>query len=100
MADPGVKQIEPLSAGQIAQFKRDGFLVLPAVLDLELCRQVRDEMWETIQTHFPRMKRDDPTTWGHITEEESDRFKARRPEATPTSTGGDIGSRYVTALKT
>ena len=36
---PNVQQVPLLTANQIAQFKRDGFLVLPAVLDPELCRQ-------------------------------------------------------------
>ena len=79
MSTPGVKQVETLSVDQIVQFKREGFLVLPAVLDAELCRQARDEMWEAIQAHLPRMKRDDPSTWGPVTEEESARLKAQRP---------------------
>ena len=36
-------------------------------------------MWEVIQTHLPRMKRDDPSTWGPITEEESIKLQ-HRPE--------------------
>ena len=28
-----IKQVAPLTTAQIAQFKRDGYLVLPAVLD-------------------------------------------------------------------
>ena len=82
MSTSSLKQVEPLSANQIAQFKREGFLVLPAVLDPELCRQARDEMWEAIKAHLPRMKRSDPSTWDPITEEESAR--AQRPEG-----GGD-----------
>ena len=39
-----MKQVDLLSPDQIAQFKRDGFLVLPTVLDPELCRQVRDDI--------------------------------------------------------
>lgn len=49
MSTSNFKSIEPLTTDQIAQFKRDGFLVLEEVLDPELCRQARDEMWETIQ---------------------------------------------------
>jgi hypothetical protein len=77
---PNVKQVEPLTANQIAQFKRDGFLTLPAVLDPELCRQARDDMWETIAANLPRMKRNDPSTWGPFTEEESAKLSARQPE--------------------
>ena len=83
MSTPNVKSIEPLTADQIDQFKRDGVLVLKGVLDPELCRQARDEMWKVIQTHLPRMERDDPSTWGPITEEENDRLQ-HRPEG-----GGD-----------
>ena len=83
MSTPSFKSIEPLTADQIDQFKRDGFLVLKGVLDPELCRQARDEMWEVIQTHLPRLKRDDPSTWGPITEEENTRLQ-HRPEG-----GGD-----------
>ena len=83
MSTPSFKSIEPLTADQIDQFKRDGFLVLKAVLDPELCRQARHEMWEVIQTHLPRMKRDDPSTWGPITEEENAKLQ-HRPEG-----GGD-----------
>ena len=83
MSNPSVKQIAPLTTEQIDQFKRDGFLVLPSVLDPELCRQARDEMWETIETYLPRMKRDDPATWYPITQEETTRLRVR-PEG-----GGD-----------
>ena len=76
---PSVPQVAPLTASQIAQFKRDGVLVLPAVLDPDLCRRARDDMWETIAADLPRMKRDDPSTWGPITAEETARFSARRP---------------------
>jgi len=56
-------QVEPLSESQIAQFKRDGVLVLPGVLDVDLCRQARNQMWKIIAEHRPSMKRDDPGTW-------------------------------------
>ena len=81
---PSAKQVPLLTASQIAQFKRDGFLVLPAVLDPERCRGARDAMWDAIATHLPRMKRDDPSTWGPLTEEESAELNAQRPEV-----GGD-----------
>ena len=84
MSTPGFKQVEPLSATQINQFNRKGFLVLPAVLDPGLCRQARDDMWAAIEAHLPRMKRGTPSTWGPITEEESAMLKAQRPEG-----GGD-----------
>ena len=77
MSTPSFKSIDPLTADQIAQFKREGFLVLEGVLDPELCRQARDEMWAVIQAHLPRMKRDDPPTWGPITEEENAKLQHR-----------------------
>ena len=93
-SSPSVKQVESLTASQIAQFKRDGFLVLPAVLDPELCRQARDEMWEAIEANLPRMKRDDSSTWGHVTEEESTELKAQRPEGGGDPYFGGGGHRF------
>lgn len=75
-------QVEPISESQIAQFKRDGILVLPGVLDLDLCRQARDQMWKVIAECRPSMKRDDPSTWLPFTEEEAGSYQ--RPEG-----GGD-----------
>ena len=80
MSSQGIKSIEPLIADQIAQFKRDGFLILRGVLDPELCRQARDDMWDVIQTRLPRMKRDNPSTWEPITDEESAKLRAMQPE--------------------
>lgn len=68
---PDVNQVPLLTPNQIEQFKRDGYLVLPGALDPDLCRQTRDEMWKTTATGLPRMKRDDPSTWTPITDEES-----------------------------
>ena len=65
-------QVPLLTESQVAQFKRDGMLVLPGVLDLDLCRQVRDQMWSVIATHRPAMKRDDPATWVPFTKEEAE----------------------------
>ena len=80
MSSQGIKSIKPLTADQIAQFKRDGFLILRGVLDPALCRQARDDMWDVIQTRLPRMKRDDPSTWEPITDKESAKLQAMRPE--------------------
>ncbi len=77
-----VPQVARLSASQIAQFKRDGFVVLPGVIDPDLCRQARDQMWDTIAEHRPSMQRDDPSSWGPFTDEEQAGYQ--RPEA-----GGD-----------
>ena len=63
MSAPEFKSIAPLTTDQIAQFKSDGFLVLEGVLDPAFCHQARDEMWEVIQAHLPRMNRNDPSTW-------------------------------------
>ena len=70
MPTPTVPQVDRLTTSQIAQFKRDGFIVLPGVIDPELCHQARDHMWDTITEHRPSMKRDDPLTWVPFTEEE------------------------------
>ena len=78
-----VAQAPRLTTDQIAQFKRDGFLVLPGVVDPELCRQARDQMWDTIAEYRPSMRRDDPSTWTPISDEEREGFtreeNGRRP---------------------
>ncbi len=89
-----MKQVELLNESQIAQFKREGFLVLPAVLDPELCRQARDSMWDAIAANLPRMKRDKPTTWSPVTEEESARLNAQRPEGGEDLYFGGSGHRF------
>lgn len=71
-----------LNSDQIEQFKRDGLLVLPGVLDQEACSRVRDRMWEVIGEHRPQMRRDDPSTWRPFTDEEAEGHQ--RPES-----GGD-----------
>ena len=38
---PDLYQVDRLTDAQVAQFKRDGLLVLPGVLDLDLCRRDR-----------------------------------------------------------
>lgn len=58
----GLHQVELLTESQIAEFKRDGLLVLPGVLDPDLCSQARDQMWSLIEEHRPSMKREDPST--------------------------------------
>ena len=80
MSTSNFKLIASLTADQIAQFKRDGFLILRGVLDPALCRQARDDMWDVIQTRLPRMKRDDPSTWEPITDKESAKLRSMRPE--------------------
>ncbi|HJP29127.1 MAG TPA: phytanoyl-CoA dioxygenase family protein [Candidatus Latescibacteria bacterium] len=89
-----MSQVELLTTSQISQFKRDGHLVLKAVLDPELCRQARDEMWHTIATRLPRMKRDDPTTWGPLTEAESARLAANKPAGGGEPDLGGKGHRF------
>ena len=40
-SSPDLYQVDRLTDAQVAQFKRDGLLVLPGVLDLDLCRRDR-----------------------------------------------------------
>ena len=47
-----------------------GYLVLPAALDGELCRRARDHMWSVLSAEVPRLRRADPQTWGPIEPEE------------------------------
>ena len=71
-----------LKRQQIAQFKRNGLLVLPGVLDHGACGRVCDQLWEVIDEYRPQMRRDDPATWLPFTEAEVEGHL--RPEA-----GGD-----------
>ena len=87
---PDLHQVEPLTEEQIARFKRDGLLVLPGVLDADLCRRARDQMWEIIGEHRPAMRRDDPATWVSFSEEE----KASYPR------GGDRGRSVLLRQQT
>ena len=80
---PTVLQVDRLTTSQIAQFKREGFVVLPGVLDLDLCRQARDQMWETLATHIPRMKQSDPSTWVPFSEEEQASFQQPKDGGDP-----------------
>ena len=91
MPRKNLHQVETLTESQIAQFKRDGMLVLPGVLDLDLCRQARDQMWELIAEHQPSMTRDDPSTWVPFSEAEADSYE--RPE------GEGPGSLRVSILR-
>ena len=47
-----------------------GYLVLPAALDGELCRRARDHMWSVLSAEVPRLRRADPQTWGPIEPDE------------------------------
>ena len=84
---PTVRQVPRLTVSQIAQFKREGFLVLPGVVDPELCRQARDQMWDTIAEYRPSMKRDDPSTWRPFTEEESESYQGPADGGQPYFSG-------------
>jgi len=90
MSTPLLKRVAPLTENQIAQFKREGFLVLPEALDPLLCRQSRNEMWQSIQTYLPRIKRETP-----ITEEESAKLKAQRPLGSGDPYFGGSGHRFT-----
>jgi hypothetical protein len=67
----GIHRVPPLTPAQVATFEREGFLVLPACLDPGLCTAARDTMWSTLSARVPRLRRDDPSTWGPFTEDES-----------------------------
>jgi hypothetical protein len=62
--------VPPLSTVQLAQFAREGFLVLPRALDPALCAQARDYMWETLRIECPRFRCGDPASWTSFTEAE------------------------------
>eukprot|EP01048_Picozoa_sp_COSAG05_P028780 COSAG05_NODE_9117_length_646_cov_0.848263_1_plen_174_part_01 len=75
-----------LNPGQVQQFIEDGYLVLPAILDPQLCAQARDEMWDVLHAHVPRLQRHNPSTWEPFTDSEQ---VLRKPE-TNSHDGGDI----------
>ena len=87
--------VPALTAQQMGQFKRDGYLVLPGALDAERCRQARDDMWETIATYLPRMKRSEPSTWGPISEDENAALLARKPGGGDPYFGGKGHRFYI-----
>ena len=89
---PDLHQVDLLSEEQIAQFKRDGMLVLPGVLDADLCRRARDQMWDIIAAHRPLMQRDDPASWTPISEQESASYQRPEGGGDPYFSGG--GHRY------
>lgn len=61
-----------LSAAQLAQFARDGVLMLRGALDPELCRVARDRLWSCAPPQG-RVLRDSPETWvGPWREEEEE----------------------------
>ncbi len=91
MPRPTVPPVDRLTPSQIAQFKRDGFVVLPGVIDPELCRQAHDQMWDTIAEYRPSMKRDDPSTWLPFTEEEQASYKRPEGGGDPYFSGGERG---------
>ena len=89
---PTVPQAARLTESQIAEFKRTGYLVLPGVVDADLCRQARDQMWETIAESRPSMKRDDPSPPGSRSPTRRKRAtRVRRSAAIPTSPAAGIG---------
>ena len=92
MPTPTVPQVDLLTTSQIAQFKRDGLIVLPGVVDADLCRQARDQMWDTLAEYRPSMKRDDPSTWPPITEEEQASYTRPADGGDPYFSGG--GHRF------
>jgi hypothetical protein len=58
-----VHQVPLLCREQIAQFKRDGFLIIEGCLDPGAVASMRDAMWATLGENVPQMKRGDPSTW-------------------------------------
>lgn len=89
---PDLYQVDPLSEEQVAQFKRDGMLVLPGVLDADLCRRARDQMWEIIAAHRPFMQRENPASWTPISEEEAASYQRPKGGGDPYFSGQ--GHRY------
>ena len=96
---PDLYQVDRLTDAQVAQFKRDGLLVLPGVLDLDLCRRARDQMWAILAEHRPMMQRDDPSTWGPISDEEAEGYQRPNDTATRIFLAKGIGFTFATGPK-
>ena len=79
---PSPHAVPLLTPAQIHQFKRDGVLILPRVLDPHHCERIVDEMWGTISRELPRMRRDAVDSW-YVTEEEAKRFVKAPGELDP-----------------
>eukprot|EP01051_Picozoa_sp_SAG22_P002294 SAG22_NODE_101_length_20519_cov_15.588002_10_plen_269_part_00 len=69
--EPPPHVVPRLTPAQMEHFKTEGYVVLPAALDLELCARARDHLWEVLALELPRMRRDDPSTWTTIAEGEA-----------------------------
>lgn len=84
-------QVPTLNPDQVQQFARDGMLVLPGVLDPQLCARARDDMWSVLNAHVPRLQRHDPSTWGPFTGDSTAGGEQvmRKPE-TNSHEGGDV----------
>jgi hypothetical protein len=70
--------METLSAGDIAFFKRDGYLIKRGVLDPALMARARDRMWEAAPPHLDR---NSPDTWVGAFPEQRGVWKFREPGA-------------------
>ena len=82
-------QAPRLTAAQIGEFKRDGFLILPpGAVDKDLCVKLLDDSWhELTSVWVPRLRRDDPTTWGALAQGEGIVSERRGPNN--SHPGGD-----------
>ena len=55
------QELPALSAAELSFFRREGYLIKPAVLLPELCAQVRDRLWQENKTR--KLQRNDPQSW-------------------------------------
>lgn len=88
-----------LSSSQLAQFARDGVLILRGVLDPSLCRAARDRLWECAPPQG-RFRRACPSSWvgPWSTEEEEYMVTGSRlegPQGKPVRAGFDWQVRHV-----
>ena len=49
-----------LTDKEVAQFKRDGYLVKRGVIDSDYCATARERLWDEPP---PSLKKDDPESW-------------------------------------
>lgn len=55
-----------MTSAQKEALERDGYVVIPGVLNEEECKSMRDGLWDHVEYLLPGVSRDDETTWRSI----------------------------------
>ena len=90
---PSVPQVAPLTTEPDCPVQTHRLHRAPGVIDADLCRQARDQMWDTVAANRPQMNRDDPSTWVPFTDEEKAGYQRPDGGGDPYFSGG--GHRMI-----